>query len=328
MFDDDDALPLPPQQFRLIRAASSGSGYKSDLFLDEKTASDYHCVICYGVCREIVQLAPCGHLYCSPCANTVSNAAKNTPECPICRATFNRSNDIDACPVLAARVSQMLCVCPYSEKMSFGATDCPWIGMLRDVDYHVLKECPYAYVVCKYCQNSMERRALRAHVSTECKRTQAEPCEGCLKASTKAELDLHEKSDCQLAVETCEGCSQKFKRLDLKEHHKSALECVSKVSGYLSCEFASQGCKFRGNFTELGNHMYQDREAMQLHLDILLRDISRLETEVQNAKIDLPPVVAPVAPPPPPAPPVRGGAAPPPPQSPQDEEELGFNLFD
>src|SRR5437016_3753325 len=142
---EEDEWSMPPQPFRLVRAASSGSGYKTELFLDEKTASDYHCVICYGICRDIVQLAPCGHLYCSPCATTVATSAKSTPECPICRSAFNGRNDIDSCPVLAARVSQLLCLCPYSAKMTYGTSECPWVGMLRDVDAHVLKECPFSY---------------------------------------------------------------------------------------------------------------------------------------------------------------------------------------
>ena len=86
-----------------------------------------------------------GHIFCKTCYKEYEETSKPPVPCPTCRA-----------PVEMTFVSQRLSREINNLKVKCGNEDseCDWKGSLSDVKKHVINDCPYTFMVCKYCNDA------------------------------------------------------------------------------------------------------------------------------------------------------------------------------
>lgn len=265
----------------------SVDGYKVHFVEDIDTV--YKCSQCNQVMRE-PYTTTCKHHFCRDC---IEDAKKNTGRpCPKCdRKDFARNASLDV--HLLDKINALTVRCPMGRTQSTEyfikplKHECPWIGMLEDVESHLSSssidgDCRYVKLGCPQgCGAKFPRKELEKH-KLEC-RKRPYCCNYCNYEATYEEIITNHYPNSEAIVTHCADRCQKYPvscqcgkrgieygRVD--RHLKERCPLIE-----VECEFRYAGCTEVVPRGEMGVHM---EKGMKRHLAMVDRHCKQLRETV------------------------------------------------
>ena len=140
----------------------------------------------------------------------------------------------------------------------------------KNVDFHILFECPNRPHSCTKCQKEMEFRNVRSHELNECPKRQY-TCPHCNEAGVYEERTTTHLEVCPKVKVKCLKCLVHFSRCDQTGH---ILVCPNEP---VRCKYSINiGCTEKPLRKDLTNH----EENAQMHLEIAANKILKLTNVV------------------------------------------------
>ncbi len=241
--------------------ASVSGGYDNK-FLDTPP-DDYTCLICHSVCRDPQQLKCCAKLYCQTC---LEDYRKTKHTCPTCRKRMVTFED----KLSHRRIKALKVSC---DNESAG---CTWAGELGSLEEHTTK-CDFDEVSCtNNCSSKVLRRDLEKHVVDECPKRKHK-CPHCDLEGEYSNITTTHLEQCPNVTTTCpnEGCNVQAKGYEMDDHRTS---CPKEV---VKCSYAEVGCKKAMKREKLSNHK---SEQVERHLQLAVQEVATLRDKV-NAMV-------------------------------------------
>ena len=232
-------------------------------FVDPGHTDDQKCPICHLVVRDAHQVTCCGKLLCERCLTKRRNGSG---KCPICRGNIKNAYFQDKRTDRKIKSLQVYC--------SYKDAGCKWIGELRGVEEHIVKDCNYQTVECPDCKNTMMKHKFAKHRSDECLLREYK-CPLCKKEGTYQFITTADHQNTCPEVELkCKntGCNEHFKRCKMSSHTEV---CPKQV---INCPFNDMGCKVTPTRENQQTHWKDDVVS---HVDLLARHMN-----VMSGKID------------------------------------------
>ena len=137
--------------------------------------------------------------------------------------------------------------------------------MRKNVDFHILTNCPNRSHSCTKCQNVMEFRNAISHELNECPKRRY-TCPHCNEAGVYDERTTTHLEVCPRVEITCKKCSLQIIRCDESCH---PLFCLNEP---VRCTYYNIGCKEKPLRKDVTKH----EENAQLHLSLATKEVLRL----------------------------------------------------
>ena len=258
----------------------------------EDIDTGYKCTQCKKVMHE-PYITACRHYFCRDCIEGMKNKGRSCPKCDFKDFAKNAKLDHN----LQDKINALTVRCPMGRKQSTECFikplkhECPWIGMLEDVQSHLSSstvegDCKYVKLDCPQgCGMRIPRQELKKHELECCKRPYC--CEYCnYEASFEEILTNHYPNSEAIITHSAERC-QKFPIAC--QCGKRGIE-YGKVDGHLKeecplieveCEFRYAGCTEMIARGEIDTHM---QKRMKQHLTMVDRHCKQLQGTVLELK--------------------------------------------
>jgi len=239
---------------------SANDGYDTDLFVNESVAEKYFCVLCQAISKDPLETS-CGHIFCKTCYKEYEQTSKPPVPCPTCRA-----------PIEMTFVSQRLSREINNLKVKCGNEDsqCDWKGSLSDVKKHVINDCPYTFMVCKYCNdtgNPYRRMNKKKHYKI-CGKFPI-VCQLCQMVIPRENYDNHINIECENILISCPNkCGRQIKKGELELHVSKS--CVNRD---VKCLYYHYGCNKTLKNADVKQHLKDD---IINHLELKISYLERL----------------------------------------------------
>ena len=238
-------------------------GYEYE-FVDQ-VPEDYFCKLCKHVAREYTITTCCGECFCKACIDAIIQDKKPCPSC--------ESNDIKA---LGLQVKYQRKILALEVHCTMKDRGCPWTGQLQRLDAHLdvtTGDCQYVDVECpKKCVQKVQKRNVDTHLLNECPNRDYR-CPHC-----NFQNKFHIVSDhfdvCPYYPLACPNrCGATFERDDLEDHMKMCrLEEVQYV-------FDNAGCPAKFIRENEDEHMDQNT---QKHLALMPAATLRISQDFEQ----------------------------------------------
>ena len=238
-------------------------GYEYE-FVDQ-VPEDYFCKQCRHVAREYTITTCCGECFCKACIDAIIQDKKPCPSC--------ESNDIKA---LGLQVKYQRKILALKVHCTMKDRGCPWTGQLQRLDAHLdvtTGDCQYVDVECpKKCVQKVQKRNVDTHLLNECPNRDYR-CPHC-----NFQNKFHIVSDhfdvCPYYPLACPNrCGATFERDDLQDHMKMCrLEEVQ-------CVFDNAGCPAKFIRENEDEHMDQNT---QKHLALMPAATLRISQDFEQ----------------------------------------------
>ena len=203
------------------------------------------CIICFGLLKDAVATDCCGKMFCTQHSSRTGDA------CPACRHTplaVTRNKGIDSI------VDDLKVFCQHHEE------GCPWTGHLCFESNHRNTKCNYEMIFCnKGCGAGMQRKQMDTHLLKDCPRRQVK-CDFCALSVIAAELKTHYESCLAFPVECPHGCELTLPRKEVEEHSSTCPEV------HVPCPFAAAGCSHHVKNKDLATHV---QASIMEHLSLV-----------------------------------------------------------
>lgn len=226
-------------------------GY-DECFVHESIVSDYYCVICKLVARDVHQVNCCGQLMCHQCLETAKKACPQT--CPHCRGNISGHIFHDK-----KTQQKILSLSVYCSNKSYG---CKWTGELRYHREHSEEHCMYKLTTCPDCHKQIPIEKIKQHHLNECLRRDYR-CPYCNKPGKYDEICHTHVPNCPECPVPCpNGCrdAARIKRRDIDEHRK---HCSKQL---VRCRFHSVGCQI---VMPRDQQQHHERQCAQQHCKVM-----------------------------------------------------------
>jgi hypothetical protein len=261
--------PVGPQEPQPVKREWFSAGYPTELFVEPDMLErlGLMCPICLDVVRDMAE-SPCGHLACRAC--WIDSLAKN-PTCPLDHQAVT-VEQLGSSTHMTRMVLNLKVYCVNSEQ---GQGDCNWTGSVRDLEPHLLKDCPAELEACHLCGKQYPRKERKKHSTEECEHRSLS-CDLCGSAFRADQLEKHKTEECLERQVECpnKGCTAPLVARALADHLGG--------SGDAACEYVPVQCPLRCEATltrrDLQTHL-SDPAQMVGHLQSLSTRLIALENQ-------------------------------------------------
>ena len=239
-------------------------------FVDEKKLPDEcTCPICTLVQREAHQVICCGKIYCKSCLDELKRKSDNF-NCPNCRNSLEGEHKYLPDKNMISKIRHFAIYCNNKDK------GCQWEGHLKDFEQGHLQICPYQIIGCSNnCGENLQRRQLDRHLIQECPRRQF-TCPFCKTHGEHRNITGDHITKCADYILECPntGCDEGIKRSQIAKHRN---KCPKEI---VPCPHSSIGCSSPMiKREELPSH---DKECMSSHLDLAVKKIHELKRDQER----------------------------------------------
>ena len=258
-----------------------GAGGFDTVFVDEPPKQvQTECSICLCVLKDPYLVDCCCNSFCQSCIKRVQEDDK---PCPLCNMKFTTCIPDKR---LQRMLNDMSVYCPQKE---FG---CEWIGKLVTLPGHLnvsddsqqLEGCPFAFLECTFCGDSIQRKNHKEHQMHKCPQ-RPYSCEYCDNYdSTFEDVTTYHWPVCQSRPVPCPNLCGGMPNFASREEHLEK-ECPLQV---IACVFQYAGCSVKVPRQDMSNHLIQGLAFhMSLHATSHQKDFEKLKTQVSDLKLQL-----------------------------------------
>ncbi|XP_003383553.1 PREDICTED: TNF receptor-associated factor 4-like [Amphimedon queenslandica] len=239
-------------------------------FVDGDPPSNYICLICTLVSRDPHQVSCCYNIYCKSCLDKhrKKSSWNGRFSCPACRELLDtRSYFKDGRLEREIKALQVQCT----------IEECDWKGTISDIEAHVMI-CPYRMVDCSLgCGEKIRYKEVEAHLLSDCPKRKVS-CQYCKKEgphdiiTSSAHLN-----ECRYYPIKCsnEGCEFIRERFWFTHHEQNCPKAI------IYCEYSNLGCKKLIKREEQEKH---NEESMKEHLQMAVKRVDTLQTKCAGVK--------------------------------------------
>lgn len=161
--------------------------------------------------------------------------------------------------------------------------ECQWQGDFAALARHENTECEFAKATCDYCNDSITKCLMSAHV-LKCKDEKIR-CKECGDELKRKKMKRHLKNECLMTMTKCRECSVPYIRIHESQHQQVCPRAI------VTCRYARVGCNHTGMRQSMESH-YDCSTARHLELtfDSLMQAhvmLSNMETSMHKMKQDM-----------------------------------------
>ena len=205
----------------------------NDQSLVDNLNENYNCIICYDLIYPAVSLE-CGHSFCKRCIDKYCEKNIHIQnKCPLCRKIFFNNNNTHNIKINNI-LRDLKCKCPIN--------NCNWIGKLFELDNHLsICQIKNKNIICKWCKLPMELKYFENHIINDCEYKKIK-CKYCHSEGPEINLKNHHL-ECQEYPRKCTYCNKSFSRNNFDNHKDN--QCKLRP---VYCEFCDHIFKFNEIF--------------------------------------------------------------------------------
>lgn len=238
-----------------------------EIFKNQSRVEGFVCVSGMGV-PFIPVIDLCGHTYCRDCYRRFLFSGSGA--CPLTRLQLNSDMKTVNKNYALSFLDEEELKCPHFE------AGCQWNGKVKDLEAHLVDECPHAMLFCPYLgcsESSLTREEYQSHLDV-CLYKPIE-CRFCKETYTKMKERSHYDHHCKEKPIFCGHCNDLIANFD-KNHHPTNCPSIKR-----KCPYIGISCRFEGNLKQMKNHL-TDPISMMDHLSKQTKMILKLGQQIKD----------------------------------------------
>ena len=217
----------------------------------------------------------CERRFCLACVKPPQEKPHQLQACPNCK-----DEDFDCMTMKKdnANIKDLKVYCREKKK------GCKWMGKLKDLRDHLLKEeegCLYSQRVCPKCQELIDRCGMVNHQENECLQRDYQ-CKHCNYEGSYDDVMRAHMPECTYCPQTCPNhCGVTCERANMDQHLDEICE-----EQYLPCEYEYAGCEDKFRRKNRDDHMsrYMNDHKMMMHVHKMVSKMMKKDEEEKEAR--------------------------------------------
>ncbi|GFR65802.1 TNF receptor-associated factor 2 [Elysia marginata] len=252
-------------------------GYPKELAVKE-VEEKFVCGFCENILRD-PQQSECGHRFCNCCrlekmrlGQPVICEACIKEEMPEEDSILNLEAMFDdKAAIREMRKIPCKCINP----------GCTWRGTFHEYITSHESNCDKKVLACPLCGSVMPQNRLEVHMSTQCPKRLV-TCIYCQQQMMQEQEEKHQMT-CPLVPVKCDRCSALVPRNEFEKHLEQ--DCI-----YRDMVCPVPDCRKKMPKAQFPSHLNEDAKTAQKHLLFLFDRLAEIERELNQVKVQPPPL--------------------------------------